>query len=156
MSTAIISPYAVQYAPKADHTTYTAASMDRTIEQILGMTPMTQFDLVASPMRTAFTNTPNFAPYTAIAPTIPLNTLCVSSPCTTASADTIDGAWRLASDQLFRGKINQADAVDADVLNHVDWYAATSFKRPYPGEKTVRWPSDFHTVALLTDADDAE
>ena len=152
----VISPYAVQYAPHADHTTYTALSMDRTIEQILGMKPMTQFDLVASPMRTAFTDTPNLAPYTAIAPTIPLNTLCVSSPCTTASADTIDGAWRLASDLLFRGKINQADAVDADVLNHVDWYAATAFKQPYPGEKTVRWPSDFHPVAMLTDADDAE
>jgi hypothetical protein len=34
-----------------------------------------EFDLVASPMRTAFVNTPfNIAPYTAVAPTIPLNT----------------------------------------------------------------------------------
>jgi hypothetical protein len=28
-------------------------------------------------------------------------------------------------------------------VNHWAWYEATGFKRPYPGEKTVRWPSDF-------------
>jgi hypothetical protein len=33
--------------------------------------------------------------------------------------------------------------VDPDTLNHFDWYEATGFTRPYPGEKTVRWPSEF-------------
>ena len=37
-----------------DHTYYTRVNMTRTIEQILGLTPMNQFDLVASPMRIAF------------------------------------------------------------------------------------------------------
>src|SRR6202521_2355702 len=49
----IASPYAVQNAP-TDHTYYTQVNMTRTIEQILGLPPMNQFDLVASPMRTAF------------------------------------------------------------------------------------------------------
>ena len=49
----IVSPYAVQNGP-TDHTYYTQVNMTRTIEQILGLTPMNQFDLVASPMRTAF------------------------------------------------------------------------------------------------------
>ena len=49
----IVSPYAVQYGP-TDHTYYTQVNMTRTIEQILGLTPMNQFDLVASPMRTDF------------------------------------------------------------------------------------------------------
>ena len=49
----IVSPYAVQNGP-TDHTYYTQVNMTRTIEQILGLPPMNQFDLVASPMRTAF------------------------------------------------------------------------------------------------------
>jgi hypothetical protein len=35
--------------------------------------------------------------------------------------------------------------VDPDTLSHYDWYAATQYKRPFPGEKTVRPPSDFAT-----------
>ena len=35
------------------------------------------------------------------------------------------------------------DSVDADTLNHLDWYEATGFQKPYPGEATVRWPSHF-------------
>ena len=49
----VVSPYAVQNGP-TDHTYYTQVNMTRTIEQILGLPPMNQFDLVASPMRTAF------------------------------------------------------------------------------------------------------
>ena len=49
----IVSPYVVQNGP-TDHTYYTQVNMTRTIEQILGLPPMNQFDLVASPMRTAF------------------------------------------------------------------------------------------------------
>ena len=46
----IVSPYAVQNGP-TQHTYYTQVNMTRTIEQILGLPPMNQFDLVASPMR---------------------------------------------------------------------------------------------------------
>src|SRR5258708_15826838 len=48
----VVSPYAVQYGP-TDHTYYTQVNMTRTIEQILGLPPMNQFDLVASPITTA-------------------------------------------------------------------------------------------------------
>jgi hypothetical protein len=151
----IVSPWTVQNNPRADHTTYTALNMDRTIEQILGMQPMTQFDLVASPMRTAFTTatslTPSeLAPFKHLPPTIPLNTLVTS----TSDADTIEGAWRLASDRLFEGKVGKADAVEPDVLNHVIWYAATEFKKPYPGETKVRWPSEFDLTAAGDGDDD--
>ena len=65
----IVSPYAVQNGP-TDHTYYTQVNMTRTIEQILGLPPMNQFDLVASPMSTAFVQgTPpasNFAPWTHV------------------------------------------------------------------------------------------
>ncbi len=72
----IVSPYAVQNGP-TDHTFYTQVNMTRTIEQILGLTPMNQFDLVASPMTTAFVQgtppTSNFAPWTHVPNQVPLD-----------------------------------------------------------------------------------
>jgi hypothetical protein len=62
----IISPYVYQ-GGITDSTFYTQVNMTRTIEQILGMTPMNQFDLWASPMRPAFVDNPpaaNFKPWT--------------------------------------------------------------------------------------------
>ena len=72
----IVSPYAVQNGP-TDSTYYTQVNMTRTIEQILGLPPMNQFDLMASPMRTDFVkgNPPadNFLPWTHVPNQIPLN-----------------------------------------------------------------------------------
>src|SRR5499427_2294229 len=72
----IVSPYAVQYG-STDHTYYTQVNVTRTIEQILGLTPMNQFDLVASPMRTTFVKgTPpaaNFKPWTHVPNQVPLD-----------------------------------------------------------------------------------
>ena len=82
----IVSPYAVQNGP-TDHTYYTQVNMTRTIEQILGLPPMNQFDLMASPMRTDFTNTPppeNFQPWTHVPNQVPLN------QGVTASADRLN------------------------------------------------------------------
>jgi YVTN family beta-propeller protein len=139
----IISPYAVQSNSAGDHTTYTSASIDRTIEQILGLTPMTEFDLVASPMRTAFVNTPvNIAPYTAVPATIALNTFPAASNADSKSATgRLKAAWNQASNEMFRAKFDKADAVNENFLNHVIWYSTTGFTRPYPGEKAVLMPS---------------
>ncbi len=75
----IVSPYAVQGGP-TDHTAYTQVNMTRTIEQILGLPPMNQFDLVASPMNTAFVQgtppTENFAPWTHVPNLVPLDQGC--------------------------------------------------------------------------------
>ena len=62
----VVSPYVKQQVNSdgtgagvtEDSTFYTQVNMTRTIEQILGLTPMNQFDLVASPMRTLFINNP--------------------------------------------------------------------------------------------------
>jgi hypothetical protein len=40
-----------------------------------------------------------------------------------------------------------------DTVNHLTWYEATGFTRPYPGEKTVRPASAFNNAAP-TKADD--
>ena len=151
----IISPYAVQSNGAGDHSIYTSASIDRTIEQILGLTPMTEFDLVASPMRTAFVNTPvNIAPYTALAPTIALNTFPTASADSKSATGKLKAAWNQASNEIFKAKFDKADAVDETFLNHVIWYSTTGFTRPYPGEKTVLMPSDLKAAGRSEEIED--
>jgi hypothetical protein len=50
----VIRPYARRGL--VDHNYYTQINVVRTIEQILGLPPMNQNDLVAKPMRTVFTD----------------------------------------------------------------------------------------------------
>lgn len=56
-----------------DHTFYTTASMLRTMELILGMEPMTQYDAAATPMWNSFRDTPLPFDFKAIIPDVDLN-----------------------------------------------------------------------------------
>jgi len=162
----VVSPYARQNAPSADHTTYTSLNMDRTIEQILGMTPLTQFDLVASPMRTVFSETPSdwdFTPFTHLSPAIPLCTGAgsVGTCQQVAMADPVDPiaakAWQLATNDKFATKSNRrADVIDANWLNHAIWYSATNYARPYPGEAKVKLPAEIQIASNGGDNDGDE
>ena len=154
----IVSPYAVQYGP-TQHIYYTQVNMTRTIEQILGLPPMNQFDLVASPMRTAFTNNPpqsNFQPWTHVPNAIPLD------QGVTPSSDKNDSpavkalrrAWLEKKAQIFAGKLTKPDSEDPDTVNHLNWYLSTGFTKPYPGESKVRPPSEFNNPAPAGDSDD--
>jgi hypothetical protein len=156
----IISPYAVQNGP-ADHTYYTQVNMTRTIEQILGLKPMNQFDLVASPMTTAFVQgkppANNFAPWTHVPNQVPLNQgvkASLASPQDSAKVKALRAAWLQKKAQIFAGKLTKPDAEDPETVNHLNWYMATGFKRPYPGETKVRPPSDFNNPAPEGDLDD--
>ncbi|MBI2681142.1 MAG: hypothetical protein HYX25_09080, partial [Candidatus Solibacter usitatus] len=60
----VISPYTQRRV--VDNTLYDTSSMLRTIELILGLRPMTQFDAGARPMLTAFQPAGNTAPYAAV------------------------------------------------------------------------------------------
>ena len=46
-----------------DHTPYSTSSMLRTIELILGLPPMSQYDAAATPMFRSFSATPNLTPF---------------------------------------------------------------------------------------------
>ena len=156
----VISPYAVQNGP-TDHTYYTQVNITRTIEQILGLPPMNQFDLVASPMRTAFVKgeppADNFKPWTHVPNQVPLDEGVTPSADTTSSPAVrkLRAAWLQKKAQIFAGKLTKPDAEDPDTVNHLNWYMATGFKVPYPGEKTVRPPSEFNNPAP-TKADDGD
>jgi YVTN family beta-propeller protein len=157
----IVSPYAVQYG-RTDHTYYTQVNMTRTIEQILGLPPMNQFDLVASPMRTAFVEgeplAENFRPWGHVPNQVPLDQGVTASAANTMGSPAVKAlrvAWLKKKEQIFAGKLTKPDAEDPDTVNHLNWYQATGFTRPYPGETTVRPPSEFNNPAPTTaDLDD--
>ncbi len=69
---AVVSPYTRRHY--VTHTRFDIASMHRTMELILGLPPMSQFDQMAIPMRELFTDTPDTAPYTALPTTFPYTT----------------------------------------------------------------------------------
>ena len=56
-----ISPYIKRHS--VDSTLYSTSSMLRTMELILGLEPMSQFDAAARPMFNSFTRQPDFTPY---------------------------------------------------------------------------------------------
>ena len=66
-----ISPYIKKGSVDSDM--YSTSSMLRTMELILGLEPMSQFDAAARPMANSFTTIPDLAPYTARPARIDLN-----------------------------------------------------------------------------------
>jgi len=155
----IVSPYAVQHGA-TDHTYYTQVNMTRTIEQILGLPPMNQFDLVASPMRTAFVKgeppADNFKPWSHVPNQVALDegvSATAANPTSSPAVNALRKAWLQKKAQIFAGKLTKPDSEDPDTVNHLNWYLSTGFQRPYPGESKVRPPSDFHNPAP-TKADD--
>jgi len=180
----IVSPYVKQQVNKdgtgagvvADSTFYTQVNVTRTIEQILGITPMNQFDLVASPMKPLFVDNPpanNFLPWNHVANQVPLcygvagytppSTIPPSlNTCSTVSAALKDSpkvralraGWLNMKAQVFAAKYHVPDSLDPDTVSHFDWYEATGFKVPFPGEKAVRPASDFKRSAPATTKDD--
>jgi len=157
----IISPF-VRQDGFVDSHYYTQVNMTRTIEQILGLKPMNQFDLVASPMRTAFIDNPpkeNFKPWTHVANLIPLDqgvTTTAALKTTSPAVIALRDGWLKKKAEIFAGKRSKPDSEDRDTVNHLTWYEATGFTRPYPGEKTVRPASEFNRPAPAGDDDDLD
>lgn len=56
-----------------DHTMYSTSSMLRTIELILGIPPMSQYDAAAEPMWRCFMNEPDLSPFLSVPAQIDLN-----------------------------------------------------------------------------------
>jgi hypothetical protein len=56
-----------------DSTLYTTSGVLRTMELILGLPPMSQYDAAATPMYNAFTTTPNLSPFRHLPARVPLD-----------------------------------------------------------------------------------
>jgi YVTN family beta-propeller protein len=171
----IVSPYVLQ-GGVTDSTFYTQVNLTRTIEQILGLTPMNQFDLWASPMRTAFIDDPpadNFKPWTHVPNGIPLTTGVNQTPTQTAipgasasvavkpqtivaespAVKALRAGWMNKKAEIFAGKYQKPDSEDPNTVNHLIWYEATNFTRPFPGEKKVLPASAFKRKVPAASAD---
>jgi DNA-binding beta-propeller fold protein YncE len=67
----LISPYVKRH--HVDHTMYSTSGVLRTMELILGLPPMSQYDAAATPLWRSFTNKPDFTPYQALAENVDIN-----------------------------------------------------------------------------------
>lgn len=119
-----ISPYTKR--GKVISTQYNTTSILRTIEQILGLPPMNQFDATATPMFDCFTERPNFTPYTALTNNIPLDQM---NPDPKAIHDPVLRQNALVSAKLPLHKI---DACPEDTFNRILWHAMKGSAAPYP------------------------
>jgi YVTN family beta-propeller protein len=115
----VVSPYVKRNS--LDSTMYTTSSMVHTIELILGLPTMTQFDHAATPMYNAFTTTPDFTPIDCVEPQIDLMT---------RNPDKGPGAQ--ASLKL---DFSDYDRADPDELNRILW---TALKPGVPMPAPVR------------------
>lgn len=118
------SPYAKRGAVVS--TQYNTTSILRTIEQILGLPPMNQFDASATPMFDCFTETPDYTPYEAAPVSIPLDEM---NPDPTAIEDAV-----LRDDALVSATLNfrEVDRAPEDVLNRILWRSVRGSQVPYP------------------------
>ena len=119
-----ISPYAKR--GQVVSTQYNTTSILRTVEQILGLPPMNQFDASATPMFDCMTDIPNFSPFDAEPNKIPLDQM---NPDPNAIRDPIlrDDAIRSASLNFL-----EVDKAPEDVLNRILWRSQKGSEIPYP------------------------
>jgi len=92
-----------------DHTMYSTSSVLRTIELILGLLPMSQYDAAAIPMWRCFTEKPDATPFRHLPALVDLNEI-----------NTETSWWQKRSEELdFRAEDRAPDAL----FNEVLWYA---------------------------------
>ncbi|MGH3671819.1 MAG: alkaline phosphatase family protein [Pseudonocardiaceae bacterium] len=99
----VISPYTK--TGRVDSTFYSTASMLRTIELIVGLRPLTQFDAYATPMLAVFTNKPNLTAYTVSKPSQDLQEV---NPVHAPFAAQSEGQDLTREDQINMQQFNQA------------------------------------------------
>ncbi|KJS53286.1 phosphoesterase [Streptomyces rubellomurinus subsp. indigoferus] len=158
----VISPWAQHGA--VDSRYYSQITMVRTIEQILGIYPMNQKDSAASPMSTAFTDKPDFTPFTSVPNRTSLTDgLKTPPPCgvdvpaaqdrnAAAVPATTEppAAERAVADQWSAWKSKQhlsgpnaaPDRANPAQMDHLTWYQTHNWTTPYPGEGAILAPND--------------
>ena len=124
---------------------------------------MNQEDKTARPMFGAFTDHPDFRPYDALPSNVPLTLGAPGFAAGAASAGASGAAGAAAvrqfasvpaaeravyrqwvawsAHQRFNGRNAVEDAANPAQLNRLDWYAATGWRRPYPGELRILAPN---------------
>ncbi len=112
----IISPYTKR--DFVDSTLYTTSAMLRTIELLLGLPPMTQYDAAAMPMYNSFRTTPDLTAYTAINPRIDVN------------ERNSQHAW--GAKESMEMNLDEIDQAPMFALNEIIWKSVRGANSPMP------------------------
>ena len=115
----VISPWTRHGA--VDSSLYSTSSMLRTIELILGLEPMSQFDAAALPMIRSFAKQADPAPYACRPATVPLDERNVA------------GAWGAAASVAM--DFSKEDAADDLLLNEIVWRSVRGADSPMPAPR---------------------
>lgn len=102
-----------------DHSMYSTSSMVHTIELILGLPPMTQYDAAAPPMWRCFSKTPDKTPFNSLPSNVNLN-------------DVNPRGTKLAA--MAKGlNFSEIDRVPDEVMNTMLWKAVRGENAKVPG-----------------------
>lgn len=118
-----ISPYTKRNC--VDHTNYNQTGMVKTIELMLGLPPMNQLDLSATPMRNCFQEKPDLTAYTCLPNQVPLDQM--NPPLQKLQGKALEWAKKSLAQNL-----DDADQADEDTLNRILWHAVRGVDAPYP------------------------
>ncbi len=116
-----------------DNTEYSTVSMLRTMELILGLPPMTQFDAEATPMFTAFTDTPDLTRYQAIVPEQPLDEMNTEASYRAKDSLALD----------LEGEADRFSRADEQIFNQIIWGAVKGEQVAMPAPTT-----NFRAIAI--------
>jgi len=112
----VISPYCKRGF--VDSTLYATASMVRTMELILGLPPLTQYDAGATPMFNCFQRTAKLIAYHPLTPKVDLY-----------AKNTEESPFAQQSQKM---DFSEYDRAPEDELNRILWYIAKGPDAPYP------------------------
>ena len=115
----VIGPHVRRHA--VDHTLYTTAGVMRTIELLLGLPPMSQYDAAARPLFNVFQPAPDPAGYQARPNQVPL--------------DTRNTAWNRSAERSAKFDLAHEDEVPDLELNEVIWKSVRGEQSAMPAPR---------------------
>jgi YVTN family beta-propeller protein len=130
----VISPYT--RTGRVDSTFYSTASMLRTIELIVGLHPLTQFDAYATPMLAAFTDKPDPTPYTAQRPR--------------QSLQEVNSSDAPFAEQSQQQDLTKEDQINMQQFNLATWASVKGANVPMPSPQHHVFPALIDDGATTT------
>ena len=112
----VASPFAKKSF--VDHTFYTTSGVLRTIELILGLEPMSQYDAAATPLFNAFTGTPSLNTYQRVMPRVPM--------------DEKNTASAFGAIESLAMNFAEEDRTPEVLLNEIIWRSVMGANSPMP------------------------
>jgi YVTN family beta-propeller protein len=118
----VASPYAKRGF--VDHTMYDTVSMLKTMELILGLAPLSQYDAAAIPMVLAFQDEADTTPFTALPNRFPL--------------DSLNAPDAFGAELSMRMNLEELDAAPEELLNEIIWKSVKGPASEMPRPHTTR------------------